>query len=37
MTDNNTFDEDYTMRGNLTEEKKIEMIEKLKDNIGFIV
>lgn len=37
MTANNTFDEDYTMRGNLTEEKKMEMIEKLKDNIGFIV
>ena len=31
------FDESYTLRGNLTDEKKIEMKEKLKDKIGFVV
>lgn len=37
MSNDNIFGEDYTMRGNLTEDKKKEMIEKLKDQIGFII
>ena len=30
------FSEDYTMRGNLDDEKKNEMIFKLKDSIGYV-
>lgn len=31
------YDEDYTLRGNLTEEKKYKMTEELKQGIGYIV
>ena len=30
------FEEDYTFRGKITEEKKIEMINKLQNRIGFV-
>lgn len=30
------YDEDYTLRGNLTEDKKQQMIEELQDRIGYI-
>lgn len=36
MEEGRIFEEDYTIRGNITEEKKKEMHEKLKEGIGFI-
>lgn len=30
------YDEDYTLRGNLTEEKKQQMIDELQDMMGFV-
>ena len=30
------YGEDYTLRGNLTEEKKIQMIQELKNTIGYV-
>ena len=30
------YDEDYTLRGNLTEEKKQQMIDELQDTMGFV-
>lgn len=38
MNNENCFDESYTLRGNITEEKKAEMIKVLeKDKIGFVI
>ncbi|MDD9281329.1 hypothetical protein PVN34_22725 [Bacillus thuringiensis] len=31
------FDESWTERGNISEEKKEEMIEKLKDGTGYVI
>ena len=30
------YDEDYTLRGNLTEEKKQQMQKELEDKIGYV-
>ena len=30
------YDEDYTLRGNLTEEKKQQMQQELEDKIGYV-
>lgn len=36
MSEGPVYDEDYTLRGNLTEEKKQQMIEELQDTMGFV-
>lgn len=36
MNDKNMFDESYTLRGNISEDKKKEMIETLKIGVGFV-
>lgn len=37
MKERPVFDEKWTTNGNITEEQKQEMIEKLKDSIGYVV
>ena len=36
MNDNNIFEEDYTLNGRITKEKKDEMKDKIRNRVGFV-
>lgn len=36
MEERPIFDEEWTIRGNITNDKKIDMFDRLKDGIGYV-